>query len=176
MNVENTKAQLKHESFVTSIIESKPDFKAFVELDLVRNMERTEAMQLFSCMTKKIFPAEEVIYHAGSLSSSTMYIVLSGKVNVKNESGYKYCSMRQGDVFGLFSFLDDKRCHSATIQVEREVEVLTLDRSYFNLISLEEPKLGTQLMQFMFRLLSEKALEMEVEYSHVHKFAFGGKV
>ena len=176
MNTERMKAALTHESFVTSMIEGSADFKTFVELDLVRKMERSEAVKLFSCMTKKTFSAEEIIYHAGSLSSSTMYLVLDGKVNVKNESGYTYCSMRQGDVFGLFSFLDDKRCHSATIQVERQVQVLTLDRSYFNLISLEEPQLGAQLMRFMFRLLSKKALEMEVEYSHVHKFAFGGKV
>ncbi|MDX8388736.1 MAG: cyclic nucleotide-binding domain-containing protein, partial [Ghiorsea sp.] len=102
--------------------------------------------------------------------------ILEGKVNVKSESGYKFSSLRKGDVFGLFSFLDENRKHSATLTVERDTVALTLDRAYFDLISLEEPKLGQQLMRFMFSLMSKKASELEVEYAHMHNFAFGGKV
>ncbi len=159
-----------------SLIQSDANFRAFFQLPLVRDMTDRQAMVLFSCMTKKEFKAGDLVYQAGTASAGEMYLLLEGKVNVKNESGYKYSSLRQGDVFGLFSFLDEKRSHSATISVERDIVVLTLERSYFDLIALEEPKLGNQLMHFMFSLLSKKALELEVEYAHMHNFAFGGKV
>jgi hypothetical protein len=51
-----------------------------------------------------------------------------------------------------------------------------LERSYFNLIQLEDPKLAQHLMHFMFRLLSDKALKMETEYAHIHQYALGRKV
>ncbi len=159
-----------------SLIETNADFKVFCQLPLVSNMAQDQAMVLFSCMTRKHYAAGEVVYQAGTASDGEMFLILDGKVNVQNESGYTYTSLRQGDVFGLFSFLDEKRSHSATLCVERDMVVLTLERSYFDLISVEEPKLGNQLMRFMFSLLSKKALELEVEYAHMHNFAFGGKV
>jgi len=176
MNTENVMEYSKKEVMLESLIESNADFKTFYQLPLVSDMSQKHAMVLFSCMTRKTFEAGKVIYEAGTSSDGEMYLILDGKVSVQNESGYKYTSLRQGDVFGLFSFLDEKRSHSATLCVERDVVVLTLERTYFDLIALEEPKLGNKLMRFMFSLLSEKALELEVEYAHMHNFAFGGKV
>ena len=178
MNMYNMK-EIEHSEkgmMFESLIKSSADFKTFYQQPLVSDLTDKQAMLLFSCMTKKEFKAGDVVYQAGSSSEGEMYFLLEGKVNIKNESGYKYSSLRQGDVFGLFSFLDEKRSHSATISVERDIVVLTLERSYFDLIALEEPKLGNQLMRFMFSLLSKKALELEVEYAHMHNFAFGGKV
>ncbi|OIQ00514.1 MAG: hypothetical protein AUK35_02835 [Zetaproteobacteria bacterium CG2_30_46_52] len=172
----NTAKQVMDEVVYTSMIESSNEFQTFNELPLVSEMDPKAAMMIFSCMTKKTFADDEVIYEAGTYSVSQMYLVLDGKINVKNESGYKYNSLRKGDVFGLFSFLDEDRKHSVTAKVETAATVLTLDRAYFDLICIEEPVLGNQLMRFMFRLLSEKALKFEVEYAHMHNFAFGGKV
>jgi len=151
-------------------------FETFRKIPLIQEMSDEHAVLLFSCMKEKCFAAGEVIYHAGTAAEGEMYLILDGKVGVEDESGYRYDNLRAGDVFGLFSFLDDKRNHSATIQAEKDTVVLSLERSYFDLIALEEPRLGQQLMYFMFRLLSEKALKVEVEYAHMHQFALGRKV
>ena len=176
MNTENIMEYSNKTMMVESLIKSDANFEIFRKLPLVADMNIADVMSLFGCMTAKTYTESEIIYHAGEEATGRMYIILKGKINVKSESGYKYDSLRTGDVFGLFSFLDENRKHSATIIVEQDLTVLTMDRSYFNLIVVEEPKLGNKLMRLMFSLLSKKASELEVEYSHMHNFAFGGKV
>ena len=171
MNNENTNVAI-----IESMVKCNQDFKTFSQLPLVRGLSEEHALEIFCCMTRKFYQAGDVIYQAGRASDSEMFIILDGKVNVRNESGYKYTSLKTGEVFGLFSFLDEQRSHSATIVVEKDVTVLTMERAHFDLIAIEEPQLGNQLMRFMFSLLSKKALELEVEYAHMHNFAFGGKV
>jgi signal-transduction protein with cAMP-binding, CBS, and nucleotidyltransferase domain len=168
--------QTAKNNLVGAMISSNENFKVFKDLPLVKSMTQEHAMLLFSCMEEKTFKEGEVVYEAGGFAEGEMYLILTGKVAVKDKSAYRYASLYAGDVFGLFSFLDEARKHSATIQAEKNVTVLTLERSCFDLITLEDPKLGQHLMYFMFRLLSEKALRMEVEYAHIHQFALGGKV
>jgi len=176
MSIENIMEYSKKEVMVEPLIESNADFQAFYGLPLIAEMKKKHAMTLFSCMTREDFKAGEVIYEAGSLSVGKMNLILNGKIKVKSESGYQFSSLNDGDVFGLFSFLDENRNHSVTLTVDKDTTVLSIDRAYFDLIALEEPKLGNQLMRFMFGLLSKKASELEVEYAHMHNFAFGGKV
>jgi CRP-like cAMP-binding protein len=174
--MENIMGYSEKEMMVESMIESNADFQTMLKLPLIAELAHKDAMVLFSCMRKVSFEENEVIYTAGEASAGKMYLILDGKVNIRNESGYKYGSLRAGDVFGLFSFLDESRKHSATLTVEKNIKALTIERSYFDLITLEDPKLGHKLMRFMFVLLSKKASELEGEYANMHNFAFGGKV
>jgi len=161
---------------LSALIESNGSFKIFSALPLVEKMTDEHAKMIFTCMKEKRYQEGDVIYRAKEAAAGEMYLVLEGKVGVEGQNGYHYANLRAGDVFGLFSFLDDKRDHSATICAEKDTTVLVLERSYFDLIALEDPKLGQYLMYFMFRLLSNKALKMEVEYAHMHEFALGRKV
>ena len=176
MSIENIMEYSKKEVMVEPLIESNAGFQAFYSLALIAKMKKKHAMTLFSCMEREDYQIGEVIYEAGKASVGKMNLILDGKVNVKSESGYSFRKLGKGDVFGLFSFLDENRNHSVTLTVDKKTTVLSIERPYFNLIALEEPKLGNQLMHFMFGLLSRKASELEVEYAHMHKFAFGGKV
>jgi signal-transduction protein with cAMP-binding, CBS, and nucleotidyltransferase domain len=176
MSIENIMEYSKKEAMVEPLIETNADFQAFYSLPLIAEMKKKHAMTLFSCMKCEDFQEGDVIYEAGTPSKGKMNLILDGKVNVKSESGHPFSSLKAGDVFGLFSFLDENRNHSVTLTVNKATRVLSIDRYFFNLIALEEPKLGNQLMRFMFRLLSKKASELEVEYAHMHNFAFGGKV
>jgi len=174
--MENIMEYSEKEMMMESMIESNADFKAMLMLPLITELAKKDARVLFSCMTKAVYEENQIICNAGDESVGKMQLILDGKVSIKNGGGYKYGSLRAGDVFGLFSFLDDRRKHSATLTVERKTTVLTIERSYFDLITLEDPKLGHKLMRFMFVLLSKKASELEGEYANMHNFAFGGKV
>jgi CRP-like cAMP-binding protein len=138
-------------------------------------MTTQDAMLMFSCMNERTYAEGETIYEAGSLSSNEIALIIEGKVSASDLSGHQYTRLSAGDVFGLFSFLDEERRHSATLKAEREVRVLTIDRPYFNVITLEDPALGNQLLRFMFRLLSRMALQLEHEYAAMHGFALGRK-
>jgi len=176
MNLERAPEISSKSILYNALIQSNSQFHAFQALPMVKDMNQDHAMMLFSSMQEKRFYENDVIYTAGTETSGKMYLILDGYVNVADVSGHHYGRLGLGSVFGLFSFLDDKRTHSATIQAESQVTVLTLERSYFDLIGLEDPKLAQHLMQFMFRLLSDKALKMETEYAHIHQYALGRKV
>jgi len=176
MNVKRTENPNPKHALYNALIRSNSQFHYFQSLPMVKDMPQEHAMMLFSSMKEERFYENDIIYTADTETSGKMYLILHGHVLVADASGHQYGRLRAGDVFGLFSFLDDKRSHSATIQAEGDVIVLTLERSYFDLIQLEDPQLAQHLMYFMFRLLSKKALKMETEYAHMHQYALGRKV
>ena len=149
-------------------------FNRFRELAICRNMQIEECMDLFSCFAVERVAAGEVIYEADTASDHTMRLIVDGtaSVSITGSSSGVYSHLEAGDVFGLFSFLDEDRPHSATLMAEGNVSLLTIHREYFNLITLEEPKLGQQVLQFMFHLLSQTALKLASEYIAMHEFAF----
>jgi CRP-like cAMP-binding protein len=149
-------------------------FNRFRELMICRNMPEEGCMELFSCFEVDRIGAGEVIYEADTASDHTMRLIVEGtaSVSVANSSTGIYSRLKTGDVFGLFSFLDEARPHSATLMAETDVTLLAINREYFNLITLEEPELGNQMLRFMFRLLSRMALKLESEYIAMHEFAF----
>ncbi len=153
-------------------ISANPWFARFRGMPVGQELEVNDAMALFSCFEERHIHKGEILYEAGTQSERTMYILLSGSVSVRDTSGNIYSTLRPGDVFGLFSFLED-RPHSATVTVQDNLVALTLKRAYFDLITLEDPVLGHQLLRFMFRLLSRMSLNLEVEYAALRDYALG---
>jgi len=152
------------------------NFMKFRTMPIANSMKLKESMLMFSCMNIKSYDAGNIIYEAGSTSENEISLIIEGKVLASDYSGHQYSTLSAGDVFGLFSFLDEERLHSATLKADRDVKVLTIDRPYFDVITLEDPSLGNQFLRFMFRLLSKMALQLEHEYAAMHGFALGRKV
>jgi CRP-like cAMP-binding protein len=157
-------------------VAANPHFMRFRSLPVGQELGGMESMLLFSCFIERHVPAGTTIYCADGESDGTMYMILNGSVDVADRNGHVYESLQAGDVFGLFTFLDSNRLHSATITASRDLTLLTLERSYFDLVTLEDPNLGSQLLRFMFRLLSRQALRLETEYAAMHGYATARRV
>lgn len=155
-------------AFVASVA-ANPLFMLFRNLRFGRGLPVSDAMVLFSCFEEMDFRKGEPIYDAGSTSSRTVYMILQGCVSLRDASGNFYSTLKPGDVFGLFSFLD-KRAHSVSVSAIDDVKVLSLSRAYFDLITLEDPLLGNRLLHFMFLLLSQMSLKLESEYAALREF------
>ena len=156
-------------------IAANMNFARFRALPVGREMEVAEAMALFSCFEEEVVEAGRVLYEAGARSERVMRLILDGQAAVRDASGNIYATLKPGDVFGLFSFLDE-RPHSATVMARDELTTLTLRRSFFDVITLEDPLMGQQLLRFVFRLLSRMALNLEVEYAALRDYALGARV
>jgi len=152
---------------------ANPLFNQFCELPVCQCMQLDESMQLFSCFDVVKCHAGEEIYVAGAASDKTMRLIVSGSVAVSDSSYGIYSQLGAGDVFSLFSFLDESRLHSATVMVEQDIILLCINRDYFNLITVEDAKLGNLLLRFMFHLLSQMSLKMESEYAAMHHYISG---
>jgi len=153
-------------------ISANPYFSRFRGMPVGQELAVNDAMALFSCFEEQHINKGEILYEAGTQSERTMYLLLEGSVSVRDASGNIYSTLKPGDVFGLFSFLEE-RPHSATVTAQNDLVAMTLKRTYFDLITLEDPVLGSQLLRFMFRLLSRMSLNLEVEYAALRDYALG---
>lgn len=165
----------RYEMGYEAAIVADQDFIKFRGMPIANTMTDEDAMLMFSCMNVRYYSSGETIYKAGTLSRSEISLIIEGKVSASDHTGHQYGQLSAGDTFGLFSFLDEERLHSATLKAEKDVKALVIDRPYFNVITLENPALGNQLLRFMFRLLSKMALQLEHEYAVMHGFALGRK-
>ena len=142
-------------------------FNRFRILPICRNMEVEECMDLFNCFEVRQAAVGEVIYETNAISGRTMHLIVDGVVSVYSDSpSTGDCSwLEEGDVLGLLSFLNADYLRPAKLKSESDVTLLSINREYFNVITLEDPALGNQLLRFMFRLLSRMSLKLESEYA-----------
>jgi len=152
---------------------ANPLFHQFCELPICQHMQLEESMQLFNCFDVERADSGETIYAAGSDSDNTMRLIVSGTAIVSSPSSGNFSHLGEGDVFGLFSFLDESRTHAATVKAVEGMTLLCINRDYFNLITVEEAELGNLLLRFMFRLLSQVSLKVENEYAAIHHYMTG---
>lgn len=173
MVIETNRLINTYDSGFEAAIAADSNFMRFRSLPITSHLTYKQAMLMFNCLNERRFSAGQTIYEAGTPSNNTMYLILSGSIAANNGNGHRFNALKVGDVFGLFSFLDEDRSHSATLVSEEDSVALCIDRPYFDVITLEDPALGTQLLRFMFHLLSRMALKQEVEYANIHDFALG---
>ena len=155
---------------------ANPLFNQFCELPVCQQMQIDESMQLFSCLDVVRYNAGTVIYEAGCETDRTMRMIVDGSATVStvpSGDSSDYIRLISGDVFGLFSFLDEDRPHSATVRAASDLTLLCMNRDYFNLISVEDAVLGNLVLRFMFRLLSGMSLKQENEYTAIHQYVTG---
>ncbi|WP_018295376.1 Crp/Fnr family transcriptional regulator [Mariprofundus ferrooxydans] len=157
-------------------LEASPVYMRFRGMPVCESMGGRESMMLFSCLDVVSVAAGETIYEAGEVSDQTMRLVIEGRVSVISPSLDTYTELGAGDTFGLFSFLDEDRPHSASLKAISNVTLLTLNRDYFNVITLEDPVMGNHLLRFMFRLLSRMSLKLETEYAAIHNYVTARRV
>ncbi len=156
-------------------VAADPLYARFRVMPVCQELGMRESMALFSCFQPARAKKGEVIYRAGDESDHTMRLIVEGEVAVASASQDIYARLGAGDVFGLFSFLDEERPHSATVTAAADLTLLTITRDYFNAITVEDPVLGHELLRFMFRLLSRMALKLESEYAAMHEFALASR-
>lgn len=165
--------QLNH-AFEASIM-SNSQYRRFSNLPVCSALTNDETQQLFACMEATTVAAGTVIYEAKSPSNQTICLITEGIASVSRPGNNLYSQLQAGDHFGLFSFLDEDRKHAATVKAVTDLELLTISRAYFDLITLEDPQCGNRVLRFMFHLLSERALEVGHEYALIHKIVTGSR-
>lgn len=157
-------------------MESSPTYMRFRGMPACATLGTNESMMLYSCFSAVDVAAGTLFYEAGMDSDHTVRLIIDGRVSVAAPTDDIYIALQAGDTFGLFSFLDEERLHSATLQAVTDVTLLTLNREYFNVITLEDPAMGNLLLRFMFRLLSQMSLKLDTEYAAMHRYVTARRV
>ena len=154
-------------------LQNDPVYLRFRALPELAGYEESAVVRLYDCFNHAHYPAGTIVYHARDASQQEVHLILSGHAEARAPSGQPYTRLGPGDVFGLFSFLDGSRPHSATIAVLDDMDVLKISRPHFDMILVEEPLLGNALLNLMFRLVSKMALRLENEYISARAYIEG---
>lgn len=118
-----------------------------------RNIDPKNLNDIVSFSKLQQFKKNDIILRKGD-PGSNFYIVVSGKVDVLNETGITISTLQRGDVFGEMSLICEENV-GATIQAAGPVEVLNIDRKHFKNILDKFPTLQTYFTRLLAQRLSK---------------------
>jgi len=131
-----------------------------------RRVEALAAVPLFSVLSaRELAPLAELLvevsYQSGDTvcregeEGNTLFVVLSGELDVHGGSGRVINRLGPGEVLGEMSMLHGGK-RAATVTVARSARLLALDRSAFERFLLPNPK----VLEYFSRLLAQRLATM----------------
>ena len=100
-----------------------------------------------------MFEKNDIIIRKGD-PGSNFFIVVSGKVDVLNETGITISKLSRGEVFGEMSLICEENV-GATIQASEATEVLNIDQKHFKNILDKYPALQLYFTRLLAQRLSK---------------------
>ena len=91
------------------------------------------------------WPEGSVVFHAGS-PSEALYIVLAGRVRIRDDSGdgSDIAQIGPGDYFGELSMLRNSR-HTKRAEAVEDTEIMVLPKQSFEALMRSDPDLADQV-------------------------------
>lgn len=120
---------------------------------LLRHMPPQAIEQLLPAVRARQLGAGEVLFRAGD-PGDALFIVATGQVEIKGESGKAIAKLGEGDAFGEMALLSGT-ARTATAVATMDVDLLEIDRADFNRMLAADPVLARALQ----RLSHDRALK-----------------
>lgn len=119
-----------------------------------------ETMQLISLLEHCYYKDGENIVEYGAGAEDGLYIILSGKGNVFNESGKLISTIKAGDFVGEMALISGKS-RSATVQACGDLEAVRMSRFLFNSVVKKTPQCYAVLMETLYNNLTNVISERQ---------------
>lgn len=139
-------------------------------LDLIRRvplftaLPETQAQFVAQAVQKKRYKRGEILVEQGK-SSSTLYIILSGRVRVYATNGVgrevTLTRLSSGDYFGEMSLIDGGP-HSAHVAADQQTDVLVLGQAAFRHCLMSSHALAEQVMRGLVSRLRQADGKIEM--------------
>lgn len=127
----------------------------FVQLDIVRGLDGGEQAVFRASLDRREFPAGSTVFGHGE-EGDALYILLRGSASVHMHlpSGdIRLVSFSSGTVFGEMALLDHER-RSATVTADEAIACYVLQRSRFEKLGAEHPRIAMAILANMAREMS----------------------
>jgi CRP-like cAMP-binding protein len=155
-------------------VEEAEDIAAIVQalgnFPFFRNIDPKNLHDIIQFSRIERYKKDNIIIRKGDPGSS-FYIIVSGTVDVLNETGIPISNLGRGEVFGETSLICEENV-GATIQATEDTEVLCIDQKHFNKILEKYPTLQT----YFTRLLAERLSKSNQIRSEDYASAMIGKL
>ena len=139
------------------VAENSADLAAIIhtlgKFPFFRNIDPKNLNEIVKFSQLQKFEKNEIIIRKGDPGAS-FYIVVSGKVDVLNETGITISTLSRGDVFGEMSLICEENV-GATIQACATTEVLKIDHEHFKKIMDKYPALQLYFTRLLAQRLSK---------------------
>ena len=122
-----------------------------------------QLQEIAQCSDLESFNKDDIILRKGA-PGSNFYVIVSGKVNVVNETGISITTLGRGEVFGEMSLLCEKEV-GATIQTREETKVLNIDHRHFKKILYKFPSLQLFFTQLLAQRLNTSNQKRTDDYA-----------
>lgn len=120
------------------------------------------------------YAPNEVIYTEGEKGDS-LNIIIEGKVRINKRmvEGDQFCisTLKEGDVFGIMSFLDGSR-HDATIVSDQKTVLMALEREDFNNLYSSSPLIAAKVLKRLAMHLASIVRNMNTQYMDLMHLMF----
>ncbi len=132
---------------IAGIIHTLSNFPFF------RNIDSKNLSDIIKISRLQKFEKNDIIIRKGD-PGSNFFIVVSGKVDVLNETGINISTLSRGEVFGEMSLICEENV-GATIQASEATEVLNIDQKHFKNILDKYPALQLYFTRLLAQRLSK---------------------
>ncbi len=137
--------------------ESKDDIVGIIHtlsnFPFFRNIDPKNLNDIVKFSKLQKFGKNDIIIRKGD-PGSNFYIIVSGKVDVLNETGITISTLSRGEVFGEMSLICEENV-GATIQATEATEVLNIDHKHFKTILDKYPALQLYFTRLLASRLSK---------------------
>jgi CRP-like cAMP-binding protein len=154
---------LEHDTLNPDNEKLAPLLNLISKFPFFRNINPKNLGEILLNARLRSFSKDEIVLRKGS-SGRNLYIVISGKVNVLNETGISISTLGQGEVFGEMSLICDEKVGS-TIQASSETEILSIHNRHFQLIMDKYPVLHRYFTRLLAQRLSKSNQIRSDEYA-----------
>lgn len=121
----------------------------FDGIEIFQELLPEELKALGELLEARVFGPAAVIYREGE-AGDALNIIASGKVSINKTmvEGDQFCiaSLKQGEVFGILSFLDGSR-HDATIISESDTKLMVLSKEAFDRFLQAHPLTAAKVLR-----------------------------
>ena len=128
------------------------------KIPLLYGLEPDELKFVLALCKSESFSTGEIIFKEATPSHS-MYILLSGNVDIKTEKNGVIFTLRSCDIFGEIGLIT-QRHRSASAEAHSDCNLLRIDHVEFNLLAGKKPRISSILMKNISTNLANHVVRM----------------
>ncbi|MCI5219355.1 MAG: DUF4388 domain-containing protein [Candidatus Electrothrix sp. LOE2] len=154
---------LEHDALKGRNTELAPVLNKISKFSFFRNISPRNLAEILQSAEQKNYTKDEIVLRKGA-PGKNLYIVISGQVNVLNETGISISTLGEGEVFGEMSLICDQEVGS-TIQANGDVQILSIHRKNFQFIMDKYPSLHRYFNRLLAKRLARSNKIRSDEYA-----------
>ncbi|MBF0518066.1 MAG: cyclic nucleotide-binding domain-containing protein, partial [Nitrospirae bacterium] len=146
----------------------------FETFGIFNGLDDAEKELISALMVKKTYEINDIVYNEGE-AGGTLYLLVKGKVRIcrltQEGDVLPYATLKQGESFGLMSFIDGTD-HTAMTIADKDIEVVKMEKADFDKLVVAYPALTAKMYRNIGIQLCDIIRDMNKQYMDLTSYMF----